>query len=71
MTKDTRQAILVATFAMLAGFRFLDRHLAAREADSTRFGSFEGHAAWLREFVAGIDQETAATEPNAAADDLA
>ena len=54
--------------ATAVGFRFVDRHLAAREADTSRFGSFEGHAAWLREFVAGIDREGSDAEPGAAAD---
>jgi hypothetical protein len=44
--------------ASVVGFRFLDRYLAAREAAADRLGTFEGHQAWLRDLVAGIDQET-------------
>jgi hypothetical protein len=43
--------------AAAVGFRFLDRHLAAREAAASRLGTFKGHQAWLRELVAGIDRE--------------
>jgi len=41
------------------GFQFLDRLLAAREAAAGRVGTFEGHTAWLRELVVGIDREAA------------
>ena len=41
-------------------FRFLDQHLAAREAAESRLGTFEGHRAWLRELVADIDRESGA-----------
>lgn len=45
------------------GFRFLERHLASREAALGRLGAFEGHAAWLRELVAAIDREVPGAEP--------
>jgi hypothetical protein len=44
--------------AAAVGFRFLDRLVAAREAAGSRLGTFEGHWAWLRELVAGIDRES-------------
>jgi hypothetical protein len=44
-------------------FRFLGRHLASREAAAGRLGTFEGHAAWLRELVAAIDREAPDAEP--------
>ena len=42
--------------AAAVGFRFLDRLVAAREAAADQLGTFEGHAAWLRELVASIDR---------------
>lgn len=44
--------------AATVGFRFLDRHLAAREAVADRLATFEAHYAWLNEFVAKIDRES-------------
>jgi len=49
--------------AAAVGFRFLPRLLASREAASDRLGTFEGHAAWLRELIAGIDREAREAEP--------
>jgi len=43
--------------AASVGFRFLDRHLASREAAEERLDTFKGHRAWLRELVESIDQE--------------
>jgi len=43
--------------ATLVGFRFLDRHLASREAAEERLNTFGEHRSWLRELVAGIDRE--------------
>ena len=43
--------------AAAVGFRFLDRLVASREAAAGRLGTFEGHAAWLRELVAAIDRD--------------
>ncbi|MET3182261.1 UNVERIFIED_ORG: hypothetical protein ABIC43_005436 [Variovorax guangxiensis] len=47
--------------AARVGFRFLERHLAQREAAEEQLGSFSGHRAWLRELVAGIDRDAAET----------
>ena len=45
--------------AAAVGFRFLDRYLASREAaEEDVLGTFEGHRAWLRKLVAGIDRES-------------
>ena len=46
--------------AAAVGYRFLDRHLTAREAAESRLGTFEGHESWLRELVADIDGQTRA-----------
>jgi hypothetical protein len=54
--------------AVAVGFRFLERHLASRQAAEARLGSFEGHRAWLREVVAGIDRDAQDAEPGAAPD---
>jgi hypothetical protein len=43
--------------AAAVGFQFLDRLVAAREAAGSQLSTFEGHQAWLRELVAGIDRE--------------
>jgi hypothetical protein len=51
-----------------AGFRFLERHLAARAAAGDRMRTFEGQEAWLREWVAGIDRESATAERGVAPD---
>jgi hypothetical protein len=48
--------------AAAVGFRFLERHLATREAADSRLDTFESHEVWLRELVAGIDRE--AQTPN-------
>lgn len=42
------------------GFRFLDRHLASREAAEHGLASFAAHRAWLHGLVAEIDREAAA-----------
>lgn len=39
------------------GFRFLERHLASREAAEERLNSFLEHQSWLHELVAGIDRD--------------
>jgi hypothetical protein len=44
--------------AAAVGFRFLDRLVAARDATGNQLSTFEGHQAWLRELVAGIDRES-------------
>ena len=54
--------------AAAVGFRFVERHLAARAAADSRLGTFEAHEVWLRELVAGIDREAPDAEPGAAAD---
>jgi hypothetical protein len=41
--------------AAAVGFRFLDRHIAVREAAEARLGTFSGHRAWLSELVASVD----------------
>lgn len=43
--------------ATAIGFRFMEKHLASREAAEERLGSFEEHDAWLRDLVAEIDRE--------------
>jgi hypothetical protein len=42
--------------ALLAGFRFLEPYLAARQVAEPDLGTFEKHKAWLQALVAGIDQ---------------
>jgi hypothetical protein len=54
--------------ATAVGFRFLGRHLRAREASAGQLGTFEGHAAWLRELVTAIDREAQDAEPGDAPD---
>jgi hypothetical protein len=44
--------------AGVVGFRFLDRHLSARQATDSRLGTFQAHQTWLRDLVAGIDRES-------------
>lgn len=44
--------------AAVVGFRFLDRHIAAREAAEGRLGTFEGHQAWLRALVESVDRDS-------------
>jgi hypothetical protein len=45
--------------AECVGFRFLERHLASREAAEDGLTSFAAHRAWLRGLVAQIDGEAA------------
>lgn len=54
------------TAAAAVGFRFVEQHLAAREAADSRLGTFEAHSAWLRELVAAIDRDAQDAEPAAA-----
>ncbi|MBN9524003.1 hypothetical protein J0H58_36750 [bacterium] len=54
--------------AAAVGFRFLERHLSAREAAGAVLGTYEGHQAWLRALIATIDAETQDAEPVAAPD---
>ena len=56
--------------ASAVGFRYLDRHLSAREAAGSRLATFEGHAAWLRELVAGIDRDAQNVEQSYGLSDL-
>ena len=49
--------------AVAVGFRFLDRQLEWLAAASDRLATFDGHAGWLQELVAGIDQEAARAVP--------
>ncbi|WP_431508941.1 hypothetical protein [Variovorax sp. DAIF25] len=41
------------------GFRFLDRHLASREAAEDGLTSFAAHRSWLHALVAEIDRDAA------------
>lgn len=56
--------------AATVGFRFVERHLAAREAADSRLGTFEDHRLWLRELVAAIDHEAPEAEPRNGLPDL-
>ncbi|WP_390343273.1 hypothetical protein ACFJIS_22550 [Variovorax boronicumulans] len=45
--------------ARRVGFRYLDRHLTAREEAEERLNTFSDHRLWLQGLVASIDQQAA------------
>ncbi|MES2248722.1 MAG: hypothetical protein V4645_15700 [Pseudomonadota bacterium] len=45
--------------ARRVGFRYLDRHLVAREEAEERLNTFSDHSLWLQGLVASIDQQAA------------